>query len=65
MPRSKDFLGRQGYKEPERLEEVHRPPGSLRGREAQSQKAQMETMPNPDNQPTTRSFVRTRKKDRG
>lgn len=61
MRHSKDFLGRQGYKEPERLEEVHRPPGNPMDREPESQKVQMETMPNPDNQPETRSHVRTRK----
>lgn len=62
MPHTKDFLGRKGCKEPERLEETHRPTGVPQGREAQSQKVQYEAMPNPDNQPSTRSYVRTRRK---
>lgn len=60
MPHTKDFLGRQGYKEPERTEEGHRPKGVPRKREVQSQDVQMKTLPHPDNRPDTRSGVETR-----
>lgn len=59
---TKDFLGRQGYKEPERREEGHRPKGVPRKREVQSQDIQMQTLPHPDNRPDTRSGVETRPK---
>lgn len=62
IPHTRDFLGRKGYKEPERMEEGHRPKGSPVKRESQSQDVQMKTLPHPDNQEHTRSGVETRKR---
>ncbi|NLJ75167.1 MAG: hypothetical protein GX331_09285 [Firmicutes bacterium] len=64
IPHTRDFLGRKGYKEPERMEEGHRPKGSPVKRESQSQDVQMETLPHPDNREDTRSGVETRKRKR-
>lgn len=62
IPHTRDFLGRKGYKEPERMEEGHRPKGSPMKRESQSQDVQMKTLPHPDNREHTRSGVETRKR---
>ena len=56
----KTFGRLQGYKEPERLEEVT-VPRKPHGQGTKSQKVQMETSLTQINQPETRSHVRTRK----
>ena len=49
LKHTKDFLGRKGFREPERHEEQHVPDGFPRARESKSQDQQYRAHPHGDN----------------